>query len=172
MKVIQSTYLTKWFFALFVGVIFLYVLAFSFPSLEFIANIVLASLFALTLIDVLFVYSNKEPIGVKRQVNNRLNLGDENKVKLTVKNNTGIPLSFTLIEGYPVEMQDRTTVLRGLLTAESEKVFEYTFTPKKRGEYLFGNVFIIVRSVFFLASRRINVPLEETIHVYPSVLQM
>lgn len=172
MKVIQSTYLTKWFFALFVGVIFLYVLAFSFPSLEFIANIVLASLFALTLIDVLFVYSNKEPIGVKRQVNNRLNLGDENKVKLTVKNNTGIPLSFTLIEGYPVETQDRTTVLRGLLTAESEKAFEYTFTPKKRGEYLFGNVFIIVRSVFFLASRRINVPLEETIHVYPSVLQM
>ena len=140
--------------------------------IEFVANVVLASLFGLTMIDLLLVFSNSTPIVVERKVNNRLNLGDENKVTLTVKNNTSQPISFSLIEGYPVEMQDRSTVLNGLLSSSSIKEFSYQFTPKKRGEYQFGDVFLIIRSMFFLASRRIDVPLKETIHVYPSVLQL
>ncbi|MGY8927830.1 MAG: DUF58 domain-containing protein, partial [Flavobacteriales bacterium] len=48
----------------------------------------------------------------------------------------------------------------------------YSFTPKKRGEYHFGNVFVVIRSMFFLASRRIDIPMEELIRVYPSVLQL
>lgn len=172
MKVIQNIYLTKWFFALFVGVILLYVLAFSIPSMEFIANIILASLLAVTMLDILFVFSSKQPIKVTRNVSTRLNLGDENHIKLAVENQTGSMINFSLIEGYPVEMQDRSSVLKGILSGHSKKEFDYTFTPKKRGEYKFGDVFIIIRSMFFLASRRIDLPLEETIHVYPSVLQM
>ncbi|HIP33031.1 MAG TPA: DUF58 domain-containing protein [Crocinitomicaceae bacterium] len=172
MKAFRNIYLTKWFFALFVVVILLYVVAFSMPSLEFIANIVLASLFALTMVDILFLFSNKNPISVTRTVNNRLNLGDENKVILEVTNETGMPINYTMIEGYPTEMQDRSTVLGGFLSGHSTKEFNYVFQPKKRGEYQFGDVFIIIRSMFFLASKRIELPLKETIHVYPSVLQL
>ncbi|MBL1279863.1 MAG: DUF58 domain-containing protein [Fluviicola sp.] len=152
--------------------ILLYVLAFSIPSMEFIANIILASLLAVTMLDILFVFSSKQPIKVTRNVSTRLNLGDENHIKLAVENQTGSMINFSLIEGYPVEMQDRSSVLKGILSGHSKKEFDYTFTPKKRGEYKFGDVFIIIRSMFFLASRRIDLPLEETIHVYPSVLQM
>ncbi len=172
MKVLKNIYLTKWFFALFVGVILLYVLAFSIPAFEFVANIVLASLFAVTVLDILFVFSSKEPIKIRREVNTRLNLGDENNIVLFVENKTGTMINFSLIEGYPVEMQDRSTVLTGILSSHSSKEFNYVFTPKKRGEYKFGNIFVVIRSMFYLASRRIDVRLEETIHVYPSVLQM
>tara|TARA_R110002072_G_scaffold302951_1_gene490325 strand:- start:2294 stop:3625 length:1332 start_codon:yes stop_codon:yes gene_type:complete len=172
LKVLKNIYLTKWFFALFVGVILLYVLAFSIPAFEFVANIVLASLFAVTVLDILFVFSSKEPIKIRREVNTRLNLGDENNIVLFVENKTGTMINFSLIEGYPVEMQDRSTVLTGILSSHSSKEFNYVFTPKKRGEYKFGNIFVVIRSMFYLASRRIDVRLEETIHVYPSVLQM
>ena len=164
--------MTKRFFALFVGVILLFVLAYSIPAIEFIATIVLASLFALTMVDFLFVFNNKKPISVEREVSNRLNLGDENKVKLIVQNNTSLPVNYSLVEGYPIEMQDRTTVLGGFIKAKQRKEFVYIFKPKKRGEYSFRNVFVIVRSLFSLVSRRIDIPLQETIHVYPSVLQM
>lgn len=150
----------------------LYVLAYSTPMYEFIANVVLASLFGLTMIDVLLVFSNANPLTVKRQVMNRLNLGDDNPVHLTVTNNTGQPIDFSLIEGYPVEMQDRSTVMSGIIGANSSKVFDYDFVPKKRGEYEFNDAFIIIRSMFSLASRRVDIPLKETVHVYPSVLQM
>lgn len=140
--------------------------------MEFIANVVLASLFGLTFIDAFIVFSTKDPLEVSRKVNNRLNLGDNNPVTLTIKNNSLQPINFTLIEGYPVEMQDRSTVYSGVLGSEASREFKYEFTPKRRGKYEFGDVFIVIRSMFFLASRRIDIDLKETVHVYPSVLQM
>lgn len=140
--------------------------------MEFVANVVLTSLLGLTVIDVMFVFGNTEPLKVERKVNSRLNLGDNNQVVLTVKNATGQPINFSMIEGYPVEMQDRSSVLRGTLLPQKDKIFKYDYKPNQRGEFQFGNVFIIMRSMFFMASRTINIPLEETVHVYPSVLQM
>lgn len=172
LKFAKNIYLTKWFFAAFVAVILLYVLAFSIPELEFTANVVLASLVGLTCIDALLVFSSKEPIIIERKLNSRLNLGDENQVVLTIKNNTPQPINFSMIEGFPVEMQVRATVFKGIVGSDNSKEFRYTFVPKRRGEFEFGDVFVIIRSMFFLASRRIDYPLEETVHVYPSVLQM
>jgi uncharacterized protein (DUF58 family) len=172
LKVIKNIHLTRWFFALFSGVIILYIVAYSVPSLEFIANVVLASLIGLTAIDALLVFTSANPIVVTRDVNARLNLGDDNKVVLTVRNTTPQPINFSLIEGYPVEMQDRKTVLKGTLLPEKEKVFEYQYHASERGKFEFGDVFIIMRSMFFMASRGVTIPLKQDVHVYPSVLQM
>ncbi len=172
MKTLHNIYLTRWFFAVFGAVVILYVMAYTIPSMQFIANVVLASMFGLTLIDVLLVFSSKEPLSVQRKVNERLNLGDDNPVLLTVKNETVQVINFTMIEGYPVEMQDRSTVLNGTLTGGSSKEFSYVFTPKSRGSFKFGDVFIIMRSIFFMASRRIDIEISQEVDVYPSVLQM
>ncbi|MFT6501938.1 MAG: hypothetical protein ACJASQ_002063 [Crocinitomicaceae bacterium] len=140
--------------------------------MEFIANVILASLIGLTAIDALLVFTSANPIVVTRDVNARLNLGDDNKVVLTVRNTTPQPINFSLIEGYPVEMQDRKTVLKGTLLPEKEKVFEYQYHASERGKFEFGDVFIIIRSMFFMASRGVTIPLKQDVHVYPSVLQM
>lgn len=140
--------------------------------MEFVANVVLASLFGLTAIDAVLVFTSSNPIEVRRNVNSRLNLGDDNKVVLTVKNTSPQPINFSLIEGYPVEMQDRKTVLKGTLLPEKEKVFEYQYHASQRGKFEFGDVFIVMRSMFFMASRGVTIPLKQDVHVYPSVLQM
>jgi uncharacterized protein (DUF58 family) len=172
LKFAKNIYLTRWFFAAFVAVILLYVLAFSYPELEFVANVVLASLIGLTCIDALLVFSSREPIDITRKLNSRLNLGDENHVVLTIRNKTAQPINFSMIEGFPVEMQERATVFKGIISSDGSKDFPYIFIPKRRGEFEFGDVFVIIRSMFFLASRRIDYPLKEIVHVYPSVLQM
>lgn len=140
--------------------------------MTFVANVVLASLFGLTLIDVLLVFASKEPISIERKMNARFNLGDENRIRLTIQNLTPQPINFTMIEGYPVEMQDRSTVLSGTVLPSKAKEFEYMFTPKARGEFSFGDVFVVIRSMFFMASRRIDIALKEDVVVYPSVAQM
>lgn len=172
MKVLSNIYLTRLFFTVFAGVILLYVVAYAIPSIAFIAHVALASLFGLTMLDILLVFSNRKPLEVRRNVQDRLNLGDENEVALTVTNLGAQPINFTMIEGYPKEMQDRSTELKGTLLGDSEKTFIYNFTPKARGTFEFGDVFIIIRSMFFMASRRIDIPLSQSIDVYPSVLQM
>lgn len=160
------------FFLVFSSTVILYIVAFSFPWLAFIANVILAGLFGLTFLDVLLVFSSKSPLDVKRKVNERLNLGDENPVQLVVTNTAPQPISFQLIEGFPVEMQDRSTIYSGLLIPGGTKEFNYTYKPNHRGEFEFGDVFVMIRSVFFMASRSMVVPMRQTVHVYPSVLQM
>ncbi len=172
MRILSKIHLTKWFFILFVGIICLYVIAFSIPWLEFVATILLTSLFGLTIIDVILVFSSKNPLSVERRVDNRLNLGDDNEVLLKVKNTSGQPIHFTMVEGYPVEMQERTIDYTAVLLAGKEKEFSYQFKPKRRGDYQFGDVFILIRSVLFLSSRRLILDLKETVQVYPSVLQL
>lgn len=172
MKIISNIYLTRWFFVVFAVIVLLYVTAYAFPALMFVGNVALASLLSLTVLDTLLVFSNRQPIRVERSVQDRLNLGDENTVTLTIFNQTSQPINFSMIEGYPVEMQDRTSVLKGTMLGGSERIFSYQFTPKTRGTFEFGDVFIIIRSLFFMASRRIDFPLTQSVDVYPSVLQM
>ena len=164
--------MTRWFFTVFTVVIILYVTAYTTPKMGFVANVVLASLFGLTLIDILLVFSAKDPLSVSRKVNDRLNLGDDNAIVLSIANDTNQVINFSMIEGYPVEMQIRSIVLKGTLLPDTSKSFNYVFTPKSRGTFKFGDVFIIMRSIFFMASRRIDIPLAQQVDVYPSVLQM
>lgn len=156
----------------YAAVILLYIVAYAFPFLSYVANVVLASLLGLTLLDVLLVFSSRQPLKVNRKVLDRLNLGDVNSVQLEVENSTQQPISFTMIEGYPLEMQERSKSYGATLLPGRKTVFKYEFIPKERGEYHFGNVFIRIRSVFFLISRKMELPLEQTCRVYPSVLQM
>lgn len=172
MKYLRNIYLTRWFFVAYIAVIILYVTAYAYPFLSYVANVVLASLAGLTLLDILLVFSSKQPLIVRRKVLERLNLGDVNHVELEVENNTQQPISFTLIEGYPVELQERSKSFHATLLPRRKTTFQYSFTPKERGEYKFGNVYVRIRSVFFLISRKMELPLSQTTRVYPSVLQM
>ena len=100
---------------------------------------------------------------VKRKVQNRLNLGDSNEVELNVTNQSIQPITFHLHEGFPVEMQERSKVFKAFLKPKEKRVFTYEFTPKERGEFIFGNVFLLVSSVFNLISRKVTIELEECV---------
>ncbi|TNE76803.1 MAG: DUF58 domain-containing protein [Bacteroidetes bacterium] len=169
---LANIYLTRWFFVVFVLAIGMYVAAFSIPNLEFIADVTLASLFGVTAIDTLLVFSNREPIHVQRTWQERFNLGETNKIKLKVENLSNQPFHFILYEGFPIEMQERSRSFGGMLAAGGERTFDYTFTPKSRGEFSFGDITVRIRSVFFLVSRRVEISASGKFHVYPSVLQM
>lgn len=167
-----NIYLTRWFFVVFVLAIGMYVAAYSIPNLEFVADVTLASLFGVTAIDTLLVFSNREPIHVQRTWQERFNLGETNKIKLKVENLSNQPFHFILYEGFPIEMQERSRSFGGMLAAGGERTFDYTFTPKSRGEFSFGDITVRIRSVFFLVSRRVEISASGKFHVYPSVLQM
>lgn len=172
MKILANIYLTRWFFVLFGCGIAIYVLAYSYPQLNFVGDVFLASLFGITIIDALLVFSSKKPIEVSREAQMRFNLGETNNVKIHVWNHSNQPINFTLIEGFPIEMQDRSTSYKGNLLPGKHKEFQYDFTPKRRGIFEFGDVFVVMRSFFFMVSRRIDVELKQEFHVYPSVLMM
>lgn len=172
MKVFSSIYFTRFFFLLFTAVILIFAISFAIPTLYFVGQVGILVLIGMTFLDILLTFIAKEPLQFERKVQHRLNLGDKNEVKLIVTNRLNQPVNFDLHEGFPVEMQERSKMFKGLLLPNGNKSFEYDFIPKERGEYKFGNAFFIISSVFNLVSRKILIECEESVSVYPSVLQM
>lgn len=169
---LKSIYLTQFFFLLMGIVVVLFATSFAVPFLFFWGKVGLLAVVGITILDGLIVFMNKKPIHFQRKIEERLNLGDSNEVELLIENLLSQPISFRLIEGYPVELQERSKEYSALLSGNSSKKFSYNFTPTRRGEYEFQDVFFIISSVFRLVSRRIDISAKQTIRVYPSVKQM
>lgn len=172
MHFLGSIFLSRLFFLLYGTIVVLFAASFALPFLFSVAEISLLVLLGVTLLDVLLTFSVKQPVKFKRIVQNRLNLGDINEVKIEVTNLTGQPVSFVLHEGFPVEMQERSKRFKAVLMPNELRTFHYDFVPKERGEYTFSDAFFMISSIFFLVKRRIIIPAAEAIAVYPSVLQM
>lgn len=172
MRFLSSIYLTRFFFLLFAIGVLLFAASFAIPALYFIAKVGMMCLFGITLLDVLLTFSSKQPLIYERHVQNRLNLGDINEVRLIVKNPIGQPVKFRMYEGFPIEMQERSRIFKGFVLPKQEAVFDYVFTPKERGEFYFRKPFFIISSLFNLVSRKLIIADEQEVKVYPSVLQM
>lgn len=167
-----SLHLTRFFFALMIGIVIVIGASYVWPPLLFIGKLLLIGVALAVIVDVMLIYLPREPITVKRTYQERMNLGDSNPVLVQVINQTLQPLTVAIYEGFPVQMQQRSKSWNTLLLPRKMKEFHYEFTPKERGKYAFNDVVVFVRSPFYLAQRRILLPLHQEMEVYPSILQM
>ncbi len=172
MTLFGSLHLTRFFFLLMgIGVLFIGA-SYFLPFFSLIGKTILFVVLFATVLDVLLIYSNSTPILMERHFQSRMNLGDENKVKVSVTNTTSLAIQTAIYEGFPVEMQKRNTFWSVLILPKKTMQYDYQFTPKKRGEVQFRNPVAFLRSPLFLAQRRIEIELEQKCQVYPSVMQM
>jgi uncharacterized protein (DUF58 family) len=142
------------------------------PFLMIVGKTLLLVLLSATVLDVLLLHIFKTPLRAQRKFLKRMNLGDANKIDFEIINQTNAPLQLAIYEGYPKEMQMRSAAWNTLLLPKKVRTFTYHFLPTERGEFTFTNPVVFMRSPLFLSQRRIELPLEETTEVYPSVLQM
>ena len=143
-KLIRNTYLTNWFFLLLGFAAIFFIVSFIFNSLFFYSQMFLALVIGYLLIDILILNASSSKIEAVRIVKDQLNLGDENLIKIKVKNNHSVPLKIKIIDEIPYQFQIRDFVRFIILAPEEEKTIAYHLRPVKRGEYAFGalNIFV------------------------------
>ncbi len=169
---LRSLHITRFFFLIMgIGVLLLGT-SYFLPWMMIFGKLVLIVGLTAMVLDVFLVFLTKQPLAVKREFQERMNLGDANTVLVTVINKTYSPLPIAIYEGFPLEMQRRNFSWWTVLAPKGIKTFSYEFVPKRRGEYAFRDIVVFMRSPLFLAQRRIVFPAEETMKVIPSVLQM
>jgi len=171
-KVFQNLYLTRLFFVLFFSLVLLLGISSLLAWMSYVVAVLFVALFLLTILDIFLLFFVASPLSYERKVNDRLNLGDANKVQLCVSNRTSYRIFFQLYEGFPIEMQERSFVLEKKLSPLEDLVFLYDFVPKKRGIATFGDPFFMISSFFNLASRGIHFKAQQIVKVYPSILQL
>ncbi|SEW39208.1 Uncharacterized conserved protein, DUF58 family, contains vWF domain [Chryseobacterium wanjuense] len=162
---------TRFFFAL-IGVGVLYVFAFFFSFLMWVAHGVLLLCFLAAMVDYLFVFNQKNGILAQRILPEKLSNGDENPVKIDVKNNYGFRINTKIIDEIPFQFQKRDFLIEKQIEPGKNTFFQYILEPKERGEYHFGNLNIYVSSPLGFVSKRFTFQKDANLPSYPSFIHL
>ncbi|REC49151.1 DUF58 domain-containing protein [Chryseobacterium pennipullorum] len=162
---------TRFFFSL-VGVGILYVLAFFFPGMMWVAHIVLMMCFLAAMVDYLLIFNQKNALQAQRILPEKLSNGDENFVKIDIKNNYSFNITAKVIDEIPFQFQKRDFLIEKHIRSGANAFFQYTLEPKERGEYYFGSLNIYISSPLGFVSKRFNFQKDIMLKSYPSFIHL
>lgn len=111
-------------------------------------------------------------VSAVRKCADRFSNGDDNRVSIMLENKCRMPLSVTVIDEAPIEMQRRDICMKKLLTGFEKATVSYMLRPVARGEYEFGCVRVFASFMLRLVERRYSSQIGQKICVYPSYLMM
>lgn len=168
----KNLYINTRFFIALIGVGILYVLAFFFPVVMMVAHAVLLICFLAAMVDSLLLFNQKEGVLAQRILPEKLSNGDENPVKIDVKNNYGFKITTKIIDEIPFQFQKRDFVIRKEIESERNTYFQYTLEPKERGEYNFGSLNIYASSPIGFISKRFRFQKDANLASYPSFVHL
>ncbi|MBB6273202.1 uncharacterized protein (DUF58 family) [Pedobacter cryoconitis] len=149
----------------------LFLFTFFLPWLGDLPYICFGVLVLLIFIDLGLLFRGKG-VFLRRDLPERLSNGDENELYIYVENFFGFPVTIGIIDEIPFQFQKRDLWFKSNLKTREQQTITYKLRPTKRGEYVFGQTRLYVRSPIGLLSRRFNFGKEHTIPVYPSFLQL
>ena len=159
------------FFTLF-GVGICYVLAFFFPVLMNVAHGFLVLVILTFMVDYLFLFNQKNTIQAQRVLLEKLSNGDQNSIKIDIKNNYPFKVKTKIIDEIPFQFQKRDFLIERNIATRKNILFEYILEPKERGEYSFGNLNVFAESPLGLVSRRFTFQKDAMLPSYPSFIHL
>ena len=124
------------------------------------------------MVDYLFLFNQKTGIQAQRILPEKMSNGDENSIKIDLKNNFPFPIRAKIIDEIPFQFQKRDFLIERKLEKQKNVLLEYILEPKERGEYSFGNLNIFVSSKAGLVSRRFTFQKNATLPSYPSFIHL
>ncbi len=168
----KSLYLSNRFFMFFSVPVVLMAVSFAVPWLYPVSQVILAILACCLMVDYYILFRREHIVFCVRHVPKTLSLADENTIKLVLTNTADFKITYKLIDELPVQLQIRDFFLNGQILPGRTTTLHYAVTPKTRGAYLFRNMNIFVQSALGLVIRRIIIPKQQEVPVFPSVIQM
>ncbi len=168
----KQTYINNRFFFTLFGVGILYVLAFFFPVMMWFAHALLVLAILIFIVDYLLLFNQKNAVLAQRILPEKLSNGDENPVKIDIRNNYPFKIKTKTIDEIPFQFQKRDFLIERVILRGRNVFFQYVLEPKERGEYSFGNLNIFVESPIGFVSRRFTFQKDAMLPSYPSFIHL
>lgn len=108
-------------------------------------------------------------VQVARQMQQRLSIGRENRVQLTVRAGSAAAI-LQIRDGYPQGFGATPATLQANLAASESTELSYTVFPTQRGAYEWGNIQVRQLGRWGLAWHNWKIPQTQTIAVYPDLI--
>lgn len=172
LRIFRNTYFqSRWFLAALCLSAW-FGISFAFPPLLVVGYVLTAVFVLLTFIDIILLNKTFSPLTAQRSMAKMLSLGDENNIKLTLVSETNIDLNISIIEELPLQLQERNFTINCVLKKQDRQILNYIVRPLERGKYQFGATIALCSSKLGLIQRRIELPTNIDMAVYPSIIQM
>ena len=151
-----------------VGVIFLFILSYSFPFLLNIAILFFLFFLFVVILDGIILFSRRASVRAWRELADQFSNSDLNKVKLHIFNHYPFLVQIRVIDELPYQLQQRNFLISDTLKANSGTILDYQVRPTERGEYVFHDINIFIKSPLGLLIRRKIEKAEKMVKVLPS----
>jgi uncharacterized protein (DUF58 family) len=155
-----------------IALVILFVFSFYFPVLSTAPRTGLLVFAFFMLLDIVMLYSSRNPFTVTRHLPERLSNGDQNPVDIKIRNRYRFPVFTTIIDELPEQYQKRDFKVRASFSPGAEKTISYSIQPAERGNYGFGVVNVFAATPAGLILRRCKCGEETNVACYPSFHQM
>jgi len=169
---LKNLYLNNRLFFLLFGVGICYILAFFFPWVMAFAHGFLALVVIAFIADYLLLFNQKNAVQAQRILPEKLSNGDENSVKIDIRNHYFFKIKTKVIDEIPFQFQKRDFLIEKDIASGKNVYFEYLLNPKERGEYSFGNLNIYASSFLNLVSRKFTFQKDAMLPSYPSFIHL
>jgi uncharacterized protein (DUF58 family) len=168
----KNLYINNRFFFTLFGVGFTYILAFFFPVLMRLAHGLLTLVVIGFIVDYMLLFNQKNAIQAQRILPEKLSNGDQNSIKIDLKNNYPFTIKTKVIDEIPFQFQKRNFHIERIINSNKNILFEYLLEPKERGEYSFGILNVFAQSPLGLVSKRFIFQKEAMLPSYPSFIHL
>lgn len=168
----KNLYINNRFFFTLIGVGILYVFAFFFPVLMIFGHIFLVLIFLGAMVDYLLLFREKDGVVAQRILPEKLSNGDENPVKIDIKNKYSFKINTKIIDEIPFQFQKRDFLIEKQIESGKNTLFQYILEPKERGEYSFGALNIFASSPLGFVSKRFTFQKDAMLPAYPSFIHL
>ena len=168
----KNLYLHTRFFLALIAVGIVYVLAFFFPWMMMVAHIFLLLVFLAAMVEFLFVFNRKEGVTAQRILPEKLSNGDENPVKIDIRNDYSFKINVNVIDEIPFQFQKRDFLIKKQIESRKNSFFQYILEPKERGEYSFGALNVYVSSPLGFVAKRFRFQKDAMLVAYPSFIHL
>jgi uncharacterized protein (DUF58 family) len=124
-------------------------------------------LFSLFGLDIWFIRQQTPP-PVEREIAHSQPVGLWRPVSLTISNTTSRPLRVTAFDHYPLQSDIQDLPLTMNIAPHTRAEMTYQIRFNNRGEQTFSGVDLLIDAPWKLAQRRMFIPNEFTVRVYPN----
>jgi uncharacterized protein (DUF58 family) len=171
-KYFGDLFITARFYGALLACIILFFISFYINPLAPLARILFFAFIIFCLADYIVLFFPKKSPFAKRISAERLSNGDENRIELIIKNEFSFPVNINIIDELPVQFQARKWKRFLHIKGKQQKKIQYQLRPLQRGEYFFGNIHLFITTQLGLMCRRCTTEAKQSIHVYPSFVQL
>src|SRR5690606_5980128 len=133
MSFFRDLYIASLFFFFSLGISFFFVLCFFFEGLYFFVQLSLFLFIAACCWDLVYLFSVKNALNIKRIYPDKLSNGDLNEFKIELKSGYPTPVKVRVLEELPLQFQKRDFVSYKKLTKKASELIAYQLRPVARG---------------------------------------